>query len=140
MATNLNLHYSLSERIFLELVLSEIEDDAMRAYVENLIKKSKVKKREYNGGCGMYLDFEALSESPDNEIANKNIPILFSAALDFEQLDDAAFFMLYLTEDRKSLNFLEISTCFDHFNEKIMALTVLEHLLLNKQSASKAKY
>ncbi|OAM26613.1 hypothetical protein A7P95_07510 [Eikenella longinqua] len=113
----------------------------MRAYVENLIKKSKVKKREYNSGWGMYLDFEALSEPSDNKMPNKNnIPILFSADFEFEQLDDAAFFMLYLTEDRKSLNFLEISTCFDHFNEEIMALTVLKHLLSNKQSASKAKY
>ena len=138
MATNLNLHYSLSERIFLELVLSEIEDDAMRAYVENLIKKSKVKKREHNGGWGMYLDFEALSEHVDNEIQDRNIPILFSAAFDFEQLDDAAFFMLYLTEDRKNLNFLEVSMCFDHFNEEVMALSILEYLLSNKQPNHRA--
>ena len=81
----------------------------------------------------MYLDFEALSEHGDNEIRDRNIPILFSADFDFEQLDDAAFFMLYLTEDRKNLNFLEVSMCFDHFNEEVMALSILEYLLSNKQ-------
>ena len=108
MANNVNSNYSLSERIFLELVLSEIEDDSIRTYIANLIRKSNVKKREHNDGYGMYLDFEALSEHGDNEIRDRNIPILFSADFDFEQLDDAAFFMLYLTEDRKNLNFLEV--------------------------------
>ena len=133
MANNVNSNYSLSERIFLELVLSEIEDDSIRAYIANLIRKSNVKKREHNDGYGMYLDFEALSEHGDNEIRDRNIPILFSADFDFEQLDDAAFFMLYLTEDRKNLNFLEVSMCFDHFNEEVMALSILEYLLSNKQ-------
>lgn len=76
----------------------------------------------------MYIDFERL-ENLDNSNINKEIPILLSADFEFKELDDAAFFMLYLTEDRKSLNFFEISMCFDNFNEKVMASLILEYLL-----------
>ena len=132
MINSINFSYSLSERIFLELVLSEINDEFIYDYVRNLIYKSKVKKRQYDNGYGMYLDFEKLEEDIIHDDQDRDIPILLSADFNFNYLDDAAFFMLYLTEDRKNLNFLEVSMCFDNFNEEIMALTILEHLLSKK--------
>lgn len=126
MINSINFSYSLSERVFLELVLSEIKDDFIRDYARKLINESKIKKRKYSD-YGMYIYFDNIHKEISNNI--KKIPILLSAGFEFDFLDNYASFMLYLTEDRRSLNFFEISTCLTGFNEEIMALAILEHLL-----------
>ena len=53
MINSINFSYSLSERVFLELVLSEIKDDFIRDYARKLINESKIKKRKLDGSSIM---------------------------------------------------------------------------------------
>ena len=75
----------------------------------------------------MYIDFNQKNIINIKEIPI-DIPVLFSAYLDLPELDNGAFFMFYLREDRTGLNFLEISMGMSGFDEDYMARKIYSNI------------
>ena len=106
-----NLHRQ--EIIILQLIIQKIDDENIKQYLFSLISDSIVIAREYSE-YGAYINFQ---------LTNKNryttppidMPISFSIDLNKHDIKSYIFCILYLTEDRKEINFLEISTIYDNF-------------------------
>lgn len=107
--------FSLTEKefIILKIIIQEIDNKIFRSYILGLIKNSFVLKREYSE-YGMYIDFEIINTNY-NINPPKNIPILFSIDLNTDDINSYMCCLLYLSEDRERLNFLEISTIYGEF-------------------------
>lgn len=130
---NLGDEISVHEKIFLAAIVQAISDDEIRQYIQNLICHSYVVCRTATHGYGMYIDFKTVIPKTFRQpVPQKllNATSLIETAFENCQIDEIpnnqVYLMLYLTDDKTELDFLEITSLEFDFHE-----TKLAHLIMD---------
>ncbi|XXQ67728.1 hypothetical protein ACKLNO_08855 [Neisseriaceae bacterium B1] len=112
---------SLTEKIFLAMIVQTQADVNIKKYLQTLITHSVVTERHTTTNCGKYVYFETpskLSAPPD----------LHDRLL--EASTDNILFLLYLNEDLTKLDFLEITLLSQDvaYDEECIAHSVVDKM------------
>ena len=103
------------EKAFLSEIIRNNPD--WEEYLREQLNSSQVISRGYTG-AGCYIDFEVYEKEIDST-KFINIPKFFEANIVAPDESDAAFFLLYTQESKKSriIHFLEIAVAGTNYNE-----------------------
>lgn len=127
-----NENLSKKELIYLNCVLGNTYDLIMRDYLINLIRCTKVTERSYDS-YGLHVFFDTNKEyNCYQNIQKEDIPILFDAYVNLPELDYGVWILLYLSENRKSLDLIEVSIEGEDFNEELLIDKIIKDMQLTK--------